>query len=579
MDACTEEGTSVPVDHPPGQADSAALLGANQGRAVTIPRRSLWGLISISIFWLALTFHWTAFLIIILPSQVEALLAHSYLQSHAFDQTALNAFVNNNKAVALALISSPGLLVALVSNPLFGLLSDRTPGRWGRRRPYILGGTLLNIVGIFLMLAAPNIFTLMLALCLVQFANNAAAAPFHAFLPDLVNEDQRGLAAGIMGFTQALGLIVGTLFISQLLHIDPVLHAASASALHAALSAYNGQLLVSYSVVAVVLFVLMLLTIVLVKERPWQPPALDTAAGGAGARTAGAAWLTRYRQQLREGALALALVIVVLVVSLAALQGVGLSFDVNGAHQAQSSGQPASDAAQQANIAINLVLMLILLIVTVWAARLFDFRPQRDPDFAWVVGTRLLMMLGINTVQAFLQYYFHDVLGRQDQELQAGYFVTVVTLAGALTTFFGGWLSTRYGRKRMVYLSGGLMTAVAVLFIAVNFLVVSGTLSQNAGLFIALGAGAIFGLGYGAYLSVDWALVADVLPSAERYARDMGVWNIALTIPQVIAFVIGSIVLSLAISPAFRYTLLFVTFIAYCLAGTVTVRYIKKIKR
>src|SRR6185437_4894666 len=210
--------------------------------------------------WLALNFHWTAFLIIILPSQVEALLAHSYLQSHVFNQSALNVFVNNNKAVALALISSPGLLVALVSNPLFGMLSDRTRGRWGRRRPYILGGTLLNIVGLFLMLAAPNILTLMLALCLVQFANNAAAAPFHAFLPDLVNEEQRGLASGMMGFTQALGLIVGTLFISQILQIDPVLNAASANALRAAFSAYSGQLLVSYSVIAVVIFILMALT-------------------------------------------------------------------------------------------------------------------------------------------------------------------------------------------------------------------------------------------------------------------------------------------------------------------------------
>src|SRR5215472_6180963 len=125
------------------------------------------------------------------------------------------------------------------------MLSDRTFGRWGRRRPYIVCGTLLNIVGLILMAVAPNIITLLLALCLVQFANNAAAAPFHAFLPDLVNEEQRGLAAGIMGFTQALGLIVGTLFISQLLQIDPVLNAASANALHSALSAYDGQLLVS----------------------------------------------------------------------------------------------------------------------------------------------------------------------------------------------------------------------------------------------------------------------------------------------------------------------------------------------
>lgn len=557
------------LDQSLSESGNIELLRPGKPGAPAIPRRSLWGLISISLFWLALNFHWTAFLIVILPSQVEALLAHSYLQSHVFSQGALNDFVNNNKAVALALVSSPGLLVALVSNPLFGMLSDRTAGRWGRRRPYILGGTLLNIIGLFLMLAAPNIITLMLALCLVQLANNAAAAPFHAYLPDLVNEEQRGTAAGIMGLAQIVGIILGALVTGKFLSIDPVLKATSASGVTAALSTYSNQLALVYGIVAGFIFVLMLLTILTVREPPWQRPALQAARAAAGG------WLARYRRAMGEGALTLALVIVVLVGALLALQAAGVSFDLNGAHLARSDTQSASNA----NIAINVVLLIVMLMITVWAARLFDFRPRRDPDFAWVCGTRLLVMLGINTVQAFLQYYFHDILGSQDQEAQAANFVTILTLTAALTTFFGGWLSTRYGRKRMVYLSGGLMTVVAVIFIALNFLVTGGAFSQNAGLTIALVSGAIFGLGYGAYLSVDWALVADVLPSGERFARDMGVWNIALTMPQVVAFVIGSVLLSLAAPPSVRYTLLFVTFIVYGLAGTVTVRYIKKVKR
>src|SRR5437899_2913102 len=125
-----------------GSPEGSIALGADVAGKAALPRRSLWGLISISLFWIALTFHWTALLIIIIPSHVEALLAHSYLGSHAFDADALNAFITNNKAVTLALVSSPGLLVALVSNPLFGMLSDRTRGRWGRRRPYILIGVL-----------------------------------------------------------------------------------------------------------------------------------------------------------------------------------------------------------------------------------------------------------------------------------------------------------------------------------------------------------------------------------------------------------------------------------------------------
>jgi MFS family permease len=554
----------------PGIAGTPDLLGVDQHGAAAIPKRSLWGLIAISLFWLALNFHWTALLIVILPSQVEALLAQSYLHTHIFNQSALSDFVNSNKAVTLALVTSPGLLVALVSNPLFGMFSDRTASRWGRRRPYIVGGTLLNVVGLFLMMAAPNIITLMLALCLTQLGNNAAAAPFHAYLPDLVNKEQRGTAAGIMGLAQIVGIILGALVTGLLLSIDPVFKASSASAANAALSSYSGQLVFVYGVVAFVMFLLMLLTSLTVKELSWQPPASKLTAEGSGIH-----WFAHYRQQVVEGALALALIVVVLVGALLALQAAGVSFDLNGAHLAQSDAQSANNA----NIGVNVVLLIVMLIVTLWATRLFDFRPRRDPDFAWVAGTRLLVMLGINTVQAFLQYYFHDVLGSQHQEQEASTFVIILTLTAALTTFFGGWLSNRYGRKRMVYISGGLMSAVAVIFVSLNFLTVSSILSQDNGILIARLGGAIFGLGYGAYLSVDWALVADVLPSKERYARDMGIWNIALTVPQVVAFVIGSILLSIPGSAALRYTLLFVVFAIYALAGTITVRFIKAVKR
>jgi MFS family permease len=554
----------------PGGADAPGLLSAAKQSEAPIPKRSLGGLIAISLFWLALNFHWSALLIIILPSQVEALLAQSYLHAHVFNQSALSDFVNNNKAVTLALISSPGLLVALVSNPLFGMLSDRTTSRWGRRRPYIVGGTLLNLIGLFLMAVAPNVVTLTLTLCLTQLGNNAAAAPFHAYLPDLVNEKQRGTAAGIMGLAQMMGYILGALIPGLLLSIDPVLNAPSATAANDALSTYSSHMFISYGIVAGFTFVLMLLTILTVKEPPWQRPASEITAS---ANTT--SWLARYRQQVSEGALASVLIIVVLVGSLLVLQAAGVSFDFNGAHLAQSDSQSANNA----NIGINVILLFVMLIVTIWAARLFDFRPRRDPDFAWVVGTRLLVMLGIDTVQAFLQYYFHDVLGSQHQEQQAGNFVTILTLAAAVTTFFGGWLSTRYGRKRMVYLSGGLMTAVAIIFISLNFLVTGSVITQDTGIIVALAGGAIFGFGFGAYLSVDWALVADVLPSKERYARDMGIWNIALTIPQVVAFVIGSILLSIPAPASTRYTLLFLTFTLYALSGTVTVRFIKAVKR
>src|SRR5205085_6661639 len=136
----------------------------------------------------------------------------------------------------------------------------------------------------------------------------------------------------------------------------------------------------------------------------------------------------------------------------------------------------------------------------------------RDRDFAWVFVTRLVMMLGIYTVQDFLQFYMRDVVRVPNPEQQTTNFIIILSLTSLFSAFIAGWLSDRFGRKRMVYLSGGLMALVGLIFI----------LTQS--LPVVLAAGAIFGLGCGAYISVDWALVADVLPWHRSYARDMGVW-------------------------------------------------------
>jgi MFS family permease len=189
-------------------AETAGAVAA--GKASTQRRRSLGGLIAISIFWFAINFHWAAILLLLVPSQVTGLLFHAAPGATFADR---KAWVDAHQALTLALVEAPGLVVALIANPLFGLLSDRTPGRFGRRRPYILGGTALNVVGLLVMALAPALFiqegsgnalapsvlVLMGGLMLTQLANNAAAAPFHALLPDMVTEEQRGKASGIMG--------------------------------------------------------------------------------------------------------------------------------------------------------------------------------------------------------------------------------------------------------------------------------------------------------------------------------------------------------------------------------------------
>lgn len=471
-------------------------------------------ILSISIFWLALNFHWAALAIIILPSQVYKIVG------------------NADKGVALAFVLVPGAFVSLFANPLFGTLSDRTRGwlaNWGRRRPYIFVGTLINIAALAWMAASRDIVSLAIAYILVQFSSNAAQAPFHALLPDIVPEEQRGLASGVMGLLSIAGTVggvtVASLFVADSLPMPD----------------YTRGLWIAYSTIIAVLFGLMLITIFSVhqdKGTPLQHSEQHQIP-----------WYKRISRSIILNVLGTVVVTALawlLMTLWNSLQGPGLRI--------------SSDAQE----------LILELIATVGLLRLFDFHPRRDPDFAWVLATRLVMMLGIYTIQTYFQYYMRDAVGVPDPEAQSRNFVIIVSLTSLVSAFIAGWLSDRFGRKRLVYLSGFFMALVGFVFVIFHSLL------------IVLLAGAIFGIAYGAYQSVDWALVADVLPSAKHYARDMGVWNISLSLPQVIAPVIGGPIIdhfNRSGNPVLGYQVIFVLAIVYCLLGTVTVRFIRGVKK
>ena len=97
----------------------------------------------------------------------------------------------------LGLLTFGGLELAIVVQPIAGIISDHSGFRWGRRRPYILIGAiaaLLLVPGIGLVSGYIAIFIIY---CLLQISTNTAQGPYQAFIPDLVPEQKRGMASGV----------------------------------------------------------------------------------------------------------------------------------------------------------------------------------------------------------------------------------------------------------------------------------------------------------------------------------------------------------------------------------------------
>lgn len=109
------------------------------------------------------------------------------------------------KNTALGLLISTGLILAMIVQPVVGAISDRSGFTLGRRRPFILLGTLLLLLLLPGIGLAGSYAVLFVTYCFLQISSNAVQGPHQGFIPDLVPEGKRGLASGVKGFLEILG--------------------------------------------------------------------------------------------------------------------------------------------------------------------------------------------------------------------------------------------------------------------------------------------------------------------------------------------------------------------------------------
>ena len=119
-----------------------------------------------------------------------------------------------HEAGNLSLILGVGAVFALIANPLFGKLSDRTRSRFGMRRPWLVVGVITGTIGLLIIALVSTIPLILVGWCIAQTGFNAVLAVEIAVLPDQVPEEQRGTVSGVLGMCQNVGIVAGV-FLAQ----------------------------------------------------------------------------------------------------------------------------------------------------------------------------------------------------------------------------------------------------------------------------------------------------------------------------------------------------------------------------
>lgn len=154
----------------------------------------------------------------------------------------------------------------------------------------------------------------------------------------------------------------------------------------------------------------------------------------------------------------------------------------------------------------------------------FWISPVRFPDFGWAWVTRFLVQLGVQICIAYLLFFLTDAVRVADPALGVLVLTGLYAIVTLISAIVGGIWSDKVGRRKPFVIVSAIIVSMAALIL--------GFFPTWTGAIIG---SLVLGIGNGIYLAVDLALLTQVLPNAESRGKDLGVINIANSLPQVLA--------------------------------------------
>ncbi len=535
----------------------------------------------INLFWLGLNIRNTAVGSIFMPYLVERYASPDW------------------KNTSLSIMSTAGLIIAMLIQPAAGLVSDRSTSRFGRRRPFILTGTLLDLLFLAAIGLSWNYSSLLVAVLLIQFSANVSHGPLQGLIPDLVPEEQRGRASAIKALFELLPIFLVGITIAVLV---------SAGHLGWAIAATGGGLLVTA-----------LITILTVKERPLKgkpnvpfwPPMVRVFGMLAGIIFGGLAGLvggeligglvglvvwpmagitiaTRVAVGL-GGAIAMIVAVVVGVWagSIATLSKgtgiiVGTYLGLLGGAIAGALGyitaRPIFGNFTALAIGLNLGGITALLISAVigWRANAKEnvgSEARQHSSFIWWIVNRLFFLAAITSLQRFalyfLMYAFHIDVDKATALF--GRLITVLGIFILISALLAGWLADRFSHKLLISLSG-FLAAFGGSVLLITIWVPSELLIYVAGI--------ILGAATGIFMTTNWAMGTKLVPTAEA-GRFLGISNLAGAGAGMIGGSIGGPLadyLNLGV-PGLGYFAIFAAYVVLFVLSSVSLRFIREAKQ